>query len=158
MTSAPRLEVFTQLSCNNLYGHHGWNDTQFTSSSPSNPPHVTFYPSLDSLGPHFSPYTLFSEGGAVFIPNSLNSQSEVNLGTGSKGDSSSDDTEDPRTIPSARCLSDPAVQAGAARLQTIMTTIMGLLTALTTGWWGHFSERHGRTSALALSILGVFFG
>lgn len=156
MTSAPRLEVFTQLSCNNLYGHHGWNDTQSTSSSPSNPSHVTFYPSLDFLGPHFSPYTLFSEGGAVFIPNPL---SEVNLRTGSKGDkSNSDDTEDPRTIPSARCLSDPAVQAGAARLQTIMTTIMGLSTALTTGWWGHFSERHGRTSVLALSTLGVFLG
>ncbi|KAG6373368.1 major facilitator superfamily domain-containing protein [Boletus reticuloceps] len=44
----------------------------------------------------------------------------------------------------------------AARLQTIMTTIMGTLSALTTGWWGHFGERYGRTRVLAISTLGLF--
>jgi hypothetical protein len=72
-------------------------------------------------------------------------------------DTEGDDGEDdPRTLPSQRCMSDPAVQAGAARLQTIMTTTMGTLSALTTGWWGHFGERHGRTRVLAFSSLGLF--
>lgn len=33
---------------------------------------------------------------------------------------------------------------------------MGLLSALTTGWWGRFGERHGRTKILAISTLGLF--
>lgn len=33
---------------------------------------------------------------------------------------------------------------------------MGLLSALTTGWWGHFGERHGRTKVLAIATLGLF--
>ena len=76
------------------------------------------------------------------------------------GDEDDDDDgkgeDDPRNLPSHRCMSDPAVQAGAARLQTIMTTTMGTLSALTTGWWGHFGERHGRTRVLAFSTLGLF--
>jgi hypothetical protein len=71
-------------------------------------------------------------------------------------DEEDDGEDDPRTLPSKKCMSDPAVQAGAARLQTIMTTTMGTLSALTTGWWGHFGERHGRTRVLAFSTLGLF--
>ncbi len=48
------------------------------------------------------------------------------------------------------------MQSGAARLQTIMTTTMGILSALTTGWWGHFGETHGRTRVLAVSTFGLF--
>jgi hypothetical protein len=55
-----------------------------------------------------------------------------------------------------QCLTDPAVQKEAARIQTVFTTTMGLLSALSTGWWGHFSERYGRTRVLALSTLGLF--
>jgi hypothetical protein len=145
MTLAPRLEVFTQLSCNNLYGHHEWNRTQSPISSFS-----SSYAPIDPLGPHFHPYAHFPES------RNLNDQLEINPGMEFKGNrSDSDDAEDPFRIPSARCLSDPAVQAGAARLQTILTTTMGLLSALTTSWWGHFSERHGRTRVLALSSLGL---
>lgn len=64
--------------------------------------------------------------------------------------------DDPRNLPSARCASDPAVQAGAAKIQTILTTTSGVLSALTTGWWGHFGERHGRTRVLAITTLGLF--
>ena len=72
-------------------------------------------------------------------------------------DASSDDDEpDPRYLPSKRCLTDPKVLAGAARIQTIMTTTMGLLSALTTSWWGAFGEKHGRTKVLAASTLGLF--
>ncbi|KAJ7367765.1 hypothetical protein DFH08DRAFT_676719 [Mycena albidolilacea] len=58
-------------------------------------------------------------------------------------------------VPS-RCTSDPAVEAGAARIQTTFTITMGLLSALTTGWWGGAGERFGRTKVLAISAFGYF--
>ncbi|KAH6909108.1 major facilitator superfamily domain-containing protein [Coprinopsis sp. MPI-PUGE-AT-0042] len=64
---------------------------------------------------------------------------------------------DPRRLPTARCLSDPAVQANAAKLQAIITTTMGLLSAFTTGWWGRFGERYGRTKVLAVATFGLLW-
>lgn len=37
---------------------------------------------------------------------------------------------------SRECLTDPTVQAAVARLIAVFTTISGLLTTLTTAWWG----------------------
>ncbi|KAF9003998.1 hypothetical protein BDQ17DRAFT_1424961 [Cyathus striatus] len=118
MTIAPRVEVFTQLSCNKIYGHHNeYNHT--TALLFSLDPHALYSPDSSSLfHPSTSTHLLFTS-------------SEPQQDGGDD-----DDTEDPRQLPSSRCTSDPAVQAGAARLQTIMTTTMGLLSALTTGWWG----------------------
>lgn len=145
---APRLEVFTQLACNSLYGSHEWNHTQHATSNFSfDIANIPLYAPIDPLGPDLHPYSLFPEIGTNTVVLDFNE---------GDGDSDTDDTEDPRRIPSPQCVSDPAVQAGAARLQTMMTTTMGLLSALTTGWWGHFGERHGRTRVLALSTLGLF--
>lgn len=149
MTVAPRIEVFTQLSCNRLYGHHDYNHT-LTHSSFEPTPHLSipFYYSLDPLGPSLHPHHFSrarDNSTIVSIPASTAAFTEDN-----------DEGEDPRRLPSARCMGDPAVQAGAARLQTIMTTTMGLLSALTTGWWGHFGERHGRTKVLAVATFGLF--
>ena len=72
----------------------------------------------------------------------------------SQGDGASEG-DDPRVIPGNKCVLDPAVQARAAGLQTVMTTTMGVLSALTTGWWGHFGERYGRTRTLAISTFGL---
>lgn len=44
----------------------------------------------------------------------------------------------------------------AARIQTTYSITMGSLSALTTGWWGHFGERYGRTKVLALATFGWF--
>ncbi|KAF7318055.1 hypothetical protein HMN09_00313200 [Mycena chlorophos] len=52
------------------------------------------------------------------------------------------------------CKSDPAVTAGAARIQVTYAVTMGLLSALTTGWWGQFGDRYGRTKLLAFSTFG----
>ncbi|KAG6909060.1 hypothetical protein DXG01_002213 [Tephrocybe rancida] len=103
-----------------------------------------FYFSLDPLGTPARPHHLQSSN---FITVS---------GLSTFDDDDDDEGKDPRQLPSNRCLGDAAVQAGAARLQTIMTTIMGLLSALTTGWWGHFGERHGRTKVLAIVTFGSF--
>ncbi|KAF5382009.1 hypothetical protein D9615_004376 [Tricholomella constricta] len=151
MTLAPRIEVFTQLSCNRLYGHDRYNHTKISISIPTThtiPQEAVtpFYFSLDPLGPPLHPHQLHR---AATRPN-------VTLLSGLSVNDDDEGEGDPRRLPSQRCLGDPAVQAGAARLQTMMTTTMGLLSALTTGWWGHFGERHGRTKVLAIVTLGLF--
>ncbi|THH32789.1 hypothetical protein EUX98_g1421 [Antrodiella citrinella] len=140
MTLAPRVQVFTQLSCNAIYGHDVYDHTGTTALSSL--PYSTSH-SLSNPPYHQSPNITYLSFNTATAPPA----------THSDGD---DDEPDPRAMPSHRCLSDAAVQAGAARIQMIMTTIGGLLSALTTGWWGHFGERHGRTRVLAASTLGLF--
>ncbi|KAI3600040.1 hypothetical protein WG66_011111 [Moniliophthora roreri] len=53
------------------------------------------------------------------------------------------------------CAADPVVQAAVAKLAAIMTACMGVLSCLTTGWWGSFSDRHGRIHVLGISVIGV---
>ncbi|KAI0353780.1 MFS general substrate transporter [Trametes cingulata] len=142
MTLAPRVQVYTQLSCNAIYGHDvydhtGVNHTDFSVLERVSSLHV------DTAGSAFDP-------SALILPDNL-----VHPLTAPESDED-DDEPDPRLPPSTRCLKDPAVQAGAARLQTIMTTTMGTLSALTTGWWGSFGERHGRTKVLAAATMGLF--
>ncbi|KAJ7067798.1 major facilitator superfamily domain-containing protein [Mycena amicta] len=62
-----------------------------------------------------------------------------------------------RTQPAPRsCKSDPAVTARAAKIQATYAMTMGFLSALTTGWWGQFGDRYGRTKLLAVSTVGWF--
>ncbi|KAI0049921.1 hypothetical protein FA95DRAFT_1556236 [Auriscalpium vulgare] len=142
MTLAPRVEVYTQLSCNALHQHynHTSGDSTLSLSHFLRPPS-----SLSS-----SAFQLSAQ--ALTPPTPLPIQFPK-LDEG--GDDDDDGSDDPRRLPSPTCVSDPAVQAGAARLQMLMMTLMGGLSALTTGWWGHFSEKHGRTKVLALSTLGL---
>ncbi|KAF8206384.1 hypothetical protein K438DRAFT_1817102 [Mycena galopus ATCC 62051] len=147
MTLAPRIEVFTQLSCSRL--HHSYNRTAtattWTEASTSvMPVYAPLYFGLDPLGPQFN-YESKPDPVLPFLDPADDEPWD------------DDDTggDDPRRLPSSRCMSDPAVQAGAARIQTIFTTTMGLLSALTTGFWGRFGERHGRTKVLAFSVFGL---
>ncbi|KAG1822038.1 uncharacterized protein BJ212DRAFT_1335414 [Suillus subaureus] len=130
MTLASRVEVFTQLSCHNLYEHY--NHTRVVHTPFNSSQYVDDPVEPHSISVHLTSSPILTSGK-----------------TQENGDVDKD--EDPRVIPSKKCVSDPAVQAGAARLQTIMTTTMGALSALTTGWWGQFGERHGRTRILAIS-------
>ena len=136
MTLASRVEVFTELSCRQL--HRNYNHTAAVVRGTYAP----IQPQVDASRSFTSLYL-------PSIPPPARPLRE------SEGDGVSEG-DDPRVIPGKKCVSDPAVQAGAARLQTIMTTTMGALSALTTGWWGHFGERHGRTRVLAISTLGLF--
>ncbi|KAI0059215.1 MFS general substrate transporter [Artomyces pyxidatus] len=133
MTLAPRVEIYTQLSCYALHQHY--NHTSDNHNT------LTLNHFLSSPSSH--PY----EPLPLLLPQISNISDPID----------DDGSDDPRQLPSQVCQSDPAVQAGAARLQTVMMTVMGGLSALTTGWWGHFSERHGRTRVLAASTFGLFF-
>lgn len=127
MTIAPRVEVFMQLSCNAVYGH---------------PPHFNDSAETHELLPSHS----FNPAG-----NYLSAHPSIYSG----GDAGDAEDVNPLCFPSKRYLTDPAVQSYAARLQTIMATSAGLLSALTTGWWGHSGERYGRTRVLAAATLGL---
>ena len=138
MTLASRVEVFTELSCRQL--HYNYNHT---STPDVRGIYASVHPQVDASSNFTSLYL-----------HSILPPAQPSLGE-SEGDGVSEG-DDPRVIPGKKCVSDPAVQAGAARFQTIVTTTMGALSALTTGWWGQFGERHGRTRVLAISTFGLF--
>lgn len=135
MTIAPRLEVFTQLACGTIHGHYN-HTTLIVGQTMPLPTTSPVYHSLHFPQP--------SEPTTIHV-----STLPVNANNTAPED-------DPRNLPSEWCMSDPSVQAGAARLQTMVTTIMGTLSALTTTWWGGFGERYGRTRVMAIATLGLF--
>lgn len=53
------------------------------------------------------------------------------------------------------CASDPVVGAAVARMNMIMTGTLGVLTCLTTAWWGSLSDRYGRIRVLSFSVFGL---
>ncbi|TDL24842.1 MFS general substrate transporter [Rickenella mellea] len=53
------------------------------------------------------------------------------------------------------CASDPEVQAHVAKLMASMATVSGILTCLTTAWWGSLSDRHGRMRVVGISVFGT---
>ena len=130
MTLAPRVQVYTQLSCNALHRRQLYGP----SGIPSN----------HSLTPTLAPEYIAPSSSPVYFPHFSNSR-------GYNG------AEVPWQFLSQDCLSDPAVQSGAASLQTTMATIMGILSVCSTTWWGHYGQKHGRTKVLAASTLGVLF-
>lgn len=128
MTLAPRIEVFTQLACAQLHKH---------------------------------PFNHTLDPSQAFVRESLSfptyaTDSYINVISSEPSDNDDDGDDDPRRLPSSRCLTDAAVQAGAARLQTIMTTTMGFLSALTSGYWGHVGQRRGRLFVMAIATFGLF--
>lgn len=146
MTLAPRIKIYTQISCNHLHGGAGSNyiqQTRVAASVSSFQPSSTLLTAVNLASLDDRPSTFNSN----VVPDHYSAPvSEVLWGT---------QHYDAMRMPSARCIFDPAVQAGAAQLQMIMTTTVGLFSALTSAWWGSFSERHGRTKVLALSTLGL---
>lgn len=53
------------------------------------------------------------------------------------------------------CASDPVVQAAVAKLTAVIATCTGILACITTGWWGSFSDRHGRLRVMGISVFGL---
>ncbi|CAA7267107.1 unnamed protein product [Cyclocybe aegerita] len=157
MTLAPRVGVLTQLACTRLHGRGDWNHTQH-APSPSNSLQLSSlsdsYPDFDSGALSISARTTLLAAldpvgpviyASTFFPDPISLSNDTTLRP----------LQVPTQPPPTNCAADPAVQAGAARLQTLMSTTMGLLSALTTGWWGHFGERHGRTRVLAIATFGL---
>lgn len=144
MTLAPRVQVFTQLSCNIVRDNDKYDHTTASSSAGLTFPSPALVLPLEPFGPHSDllPYLPLPPTEAFALHQFV---------TFENNSSDNPDRPDPLS-----CNEDPAVQAVAARLQTIMAMTVGTLCALSTGWWGHFGERHGRTRVLAAATLGLF--
>jgi hypothetical protein len=131
MTLASRVQVYTQLSCDTVHRQQ------------------LYGPSGDILPSYLSSLSILaSEHAAPIIPVLFPHFSNLRQDHGADGLAQ---------LISQRCLSDPTVQAGAARLQAIMITVMGVLSVCTTSWWGHYGQKHGRNKVLAASALGLLF-
>ena len=124
-----RVQVFTQLACQSVLG-------QEINFNHTNSHHHSLQINVPNLQPppilHHRNYSITS-------------------------DASHDDNDDGEAgpLPHERCALDARVQSVAARLQTIVVIVMGIVSTLTTGWWGHFGERHGRTKVMAIGALGM---
>ncbi|EDR03207.1 uncharacterized protein LACBIDRAFT_307381 [Laccaria bicolor S238N-H82] len=62
--------------------------------------------------------------------------------------------ESPTTKPN-RCASDPVVQAAVAKLTAVIEAFTGILSCITAGWWGAFSDRHGRLTIMGITVFGL---
>ncbi|KAG8744670.1 hypothetical protein FRC11_013339 [Ceratobasidium sp. 423] len=140
MTLAPRVEVFTQIACDELRIEpdraYGPDSSRNYSSV-----HHGFSIGLDMHSPFM-----------VVIPSQPRLPGRVHLAQADHVGNDNDLHSIPASLPisSDRCRLDPAVQQGAAKLQT-----PGTLSAVMSGFWGQFGDKHGRTGVIALSIFAM---
>ncbi|KAJ7444922.1 major facilitator superfamily domain-containing protein [Mycena latifolia] len=126
-TMAPKVEIYTLLACS-VHKPEIFRDTQLLS---------TFLPSSLRLPEEPTVGTAFPPSFDIAISN--NTSTVISM-------------DKPQASP---CASDPVVQAAVAKLTTAISASMGVLGCLTTGWWGSFSDRYGRTRILGLTIAGL---
>ena len=138
MTLAPRVQVFTQLACD--------LDPPAQNINLISPPMAPLNGSVGLLDPPIA----FAIPESKFTPYIAHK------------------------APYEQCLKDPTVQSKASQLQTCkhrlllplpsnllisalqaLLTTMGVLSAITTGWWGRFGEKHGRLTVLSFSTVGL---
>ncbi|EIN14738.1 MFS general substrate transporter [Punctularia strigosozonata HHB-11173 SS5] len=163
MTLAPRVQVYTQLACDAVYERYNHTNASHQASSA--------FSTLDVLSAALDQHSLSPDSLSriIFNPRAPSPQplpwsgptSGHEPATHNHRPSSPGIHVEPEPIAkkprsSNPCLRDPAVQSGAARIQAVMMTTMGTMSAITTAWWGHFGERKGRTRVLAMGCLGMF--
>ncbi|KAF8643895.1 hypothetical protein AX16_008911 [Volvariella volvacea WC 439] len=161
-TIAPRIEVYTNLACSvhkpDVYNETfrdlawdfpAWDFTSLSLSLPPNSLSLTY-----STGPRDAPSLSGTNENehanavaawrdeSLFADHSYATTEAVNSTT-------------PRKKRPNLCASDPVVQAAVAKLAAVSTACMGFLSCITTGWWGSFSDRQGRTKLMGISVLGA---
>ncbi|CAE6434870.1 unnamed protein product [Rhizoctonia solani] len=141
MTLAPRVEVFTQIACDELRIEP---DRAYEIASLRNySSHHGFPASLDMQIPFLEVITHQPR-----IPGRVHSSTVVHV-------RNNDNDSHGASLSSDACRVDSEVQQGAARLQTVIMTLSGALSALTSGFWGQFGDKHGRTGVIALTIFAM---
>ncbi|KAG9107233.1 hypothetical protein FRC07_008666 [Ceratobasidium sp. 392] len=137
MTLAPRVEVFTRIACDGLRIEPHTQVAVFPGDKA-----MDF--SIQTPLPHLAFHTLAIPAEPVHLGAAAHTRhgnhTVISL---------------PRPLSADECRADPAVQRGAAKLQTLMLTLTGALSALFSGFWGQFGDRHGRSSVIALSLFAM---
>ncbi|GAA5993236.1 hypothetical protein JCM10908_004524 [Rhodotorula pacifica] len=150
MTIAPKLEIYTQLICRSL---------------PVNESGVTVPPPVYELGRGVM------VGSPLWDKHPLSSGSGMENGTSLALEWHASPSSANETLPTTttttsaaspissgtwaqQCHRSRAVQSQVARLALLLSLLMGILSSLTTGWWGAFSDRRGRKPVLVLALAG----
>ncbi|KAG9040367.1 hypothetical protein FS837_000736 [Tulasnella sp. UAMH 9824] len=137
-TMAPRAEIYIKLAC-------AYHRPEYYETPIFRPPSA---PAINNLALLSHSYNHMlseaSSNAAPVLPRemSLNfthpTKPAINIPTGK-----------------TKCNSDPVVLAAVAKLTTVTTLIVGILTCLTTGWWGQLSDRRGRKFVMGCSVIGL---
>ncbi|KAM0751846.1 MFS general substrate transporter [Meredithblackwellia eburnea MCA 4105] len=144
MVMSPKVEIFTQLICRAL--NAGPQDSNSTPPvmAPSAP-----IPTSTVLRSHHlhsaSSYSSSSDNSTnLFVQQSVLKGLEFeNWGS-----------EDQESW-AKQCRKNPDVQKAVASLALVLALLMGILSSLTTGFWGTLSDRRGRKPILSLALLGM---
>lgn len=156
MTMAPRIEVYTQIACDEI--------------------HPTVSPSLSNLTTiPVLPLTLrnFQLTSPAILGSSMPITSPHTFPLMYMR-SNAGEKEFSATAPSEACLRDPAVQSRAAGIQAstwghfcitnityiphiALATILGVLSIITAGYWGQISDAFGRKAAMSAVLFGMTF-
>ncbi|GAA6041794.1 hypothetical protein JCM8097_007164 [Rhodosporidiobolus ruineniae] len=145
MTIAPKLQIYNQLVCSSM--------DPAVSGVTAPPPIFATDPSHSLSSPSFSSLSLSlpgiggGEDDGVKVPGPLPGRDAP--GAPPRPTSPESDAEWSR-----QCSHSKAVQKEVANLNLILTLMMGILSSLTTGWWGSFSDRKGRKPVLVIALCG----
>ncbi|CEL55849.1 putative membrane protein C14C4,07 OS=Schizosaccharomyces pombe (strain 972 / ATCC 24843) GN=SPAC14C4.07 PE=1 SV=1 [Rhizoctonia solani AG-1 IB] len=144
MTLAPRVEVFTQIACDELRiePDRAYELASFYNYSSHHdfPVHLGLQiPILEAITSQPRTPGRVHSSTVVYVGNDDNHSHSISF----------------TPLSSDPCRVDPEVQQGAARLQTLIMTLSGALSALTSGFWGQFGDKHGRTGVIALTIFAM---
>ncbi|GAA5965156.1 hypothetical protein JCM21900_004621 [Sporobolomyces salmonicolor] len=129
MTIAPKIEIYTQLICRAM---------------PVEKSGVTVPPPLTSGA---------TSGEAEGRDGVAETGVRWEKGEGFEWTTTATGKEDDESW-AKQCHKSSAVQSAVARLALILSLLMGILSSLTTGAWGAFSDRRGRKPVLVLALFG----
>ncbi|QRV90180.1 major facilitator superfamily transporter [Ceratobasidium sp. AG-Ba] len=139
MTLAPRVEVFTRIACDGLRIEPHTQMAGLAALS-ANSANFSIH-QVETPRPH-----------VVYAQMAIPLAGELHFGAAAhtRPDNA------PRPLDADECRADPEVQRGAAKLQTLMLTLTGALSALFSGTFlGQFGDRHGRRAVIAISIFAM---
>ncbi|SPO22123.1 uncharacterized protein UTRI_02128_B [Ustilago trichophora] len=159
MCMGPKLELLNMFVCEEVLGdsYVGGGDIIVPRpSTNSSTTHLAHGPSHLPSGVHlktFQPWLASSSSSAAGIASDADAVTSYLAAL-----------EQPNSTvipvpkrPSKACFASPEVQSSLATLQLRMTLSMGILAALTTGFWSNLSSRRGRLPVLRISMIGIVF-
>lgn len=130
VTVAPRIDVYTQIACDELH---------MNTPVQAQPLHTLW----------------FHTPSAPITSPPVHSRIKTNLTVNITDDSSYLSTH-AEAIPK-ECLDDPVVHSRAAQIQATLGTIVGILSIVTAGYWGQISDAYGRKTVISTVLFGMVF-
>lgn len=147
MSMPPKLELYDQLACEEIYFRNSTIITLPQSSRPFSQHSAAVHPPLASLGNFVLP--------TESVPSTLKTTEDLIYVTADPPASDKDSPTLPNGPDNDKLCHSPPVLAASAALQMRLIVTTGILSVLTTGWYSSISDRYGRTAILRVAILGL---